>query len=256
MEIQKTTGIVLSSKNSGDADIICNILTRDYGKRKFIFKGLKKSKKRSISSAEPGAVIDLQYYFHNNKDISIVNEANISRSYVNLRNNMDKIFHMFFLLESVEKTIGFNAPEKKIFDLLAAGMDTLSKNDFYTNLAVFFIIHLLKIHGLLPSFDRCKNCGSNNFSEFTFEIPDLRPVCGNCKKTKMMLGKECLQFFNESLNNKFNSIDHSAYKKEGMMDMLFNLSLFIENYFHIEINSKKFIFSFQDLQYLREGMVR
>ena len=48
MEIQKCSGIVLSSTASGEADRIARIFTREYGKRNFIFKGLRKDRKSVV----------------------------------------------------------------------------------------------------------------------------------------------------------------------------------------------------------------
>ena len=79
MEIVKSTGIVLSSQSYGESDIICNFYTRDAGKRKFVFKGLKKSGRRSRSATEPGAVSRVVYYYRDDRDSYIVNQCDVEK---------------------------------------------------------------------------------------------------------------------------------------------------------------------------------
>jgi recombinational DNA repair protein (RecF pathway) len=49
MEIVKSNGVVLSGAHSGESDSTARVFTGEHGKRNFIFKGLKKSRKRSMA---------------------------------------------------------------------------------------------------------------------------------------------------------------------------------------------------------------
>ena len=91
MEISKTDGIILKSRPSGESDISSLILTCDYGKKRFIFKGLKKSRKRSIAAVEPGSVINLLYYNHEDREFQIVSEFTQLMSFTEIRNDYDRI---------------------------------------------------------------------------------------------------------------------------------------------------------------------
>lgn len=244
MEIQKSTGIILSSKLYGDADILCKIFTKEYGKRKFIFKGLKKSKKRPQTAAEPGTTVNLVYYFHDKKDSYIVNELNISNHYLEIRKNLQKIFNLYFVLETIEKTIGYDDVNIPVYNLLSAGIDALAQTDYPVNLSGFFTIHQLRLHGILPDLKNCKICGTNEFSQFSFDITDLSPICYKCTKKRERILDPCLkEFILVSLKQKFFSIEHSNFDESKTLNLLFYLSLFIENYYNIEIKSKNFILS-------------
>ena len=98
MEIQKITGIVLSSKQLGEADYVCSIYTKEYGKRDFIFKGLQKSKRRPQIVSEPGIIADIIYYYHQNKNSYIVNEYNILKDNSDIRDDLKKIYLLYFLV--------------------------------------------------------------------------------------------------------------------------------------------------------------
>jgi len=242
MEIQKSTGIVLSSRVLGEADILCNILTKDSGKRKFIFKGLKKSKKRSLTATEPGSVTNIVYYFNETRDSFIAKEFNAEKHYFEIRKDLNRIYNLYFILETVEKTTGYNDTNNLIFDLLASGIDTLSRSSHPLNLSSFFLIHLLRLHGILPNIDKCEKCGSSSFSEFTFDVTNLGLLCSTCARShRHLLNLEIMHFINDSLSKKYISIYHDKYNMHKIQDLLFYLSLFIEHYFNIEIKSKDFI---------------
>ena len=251
MEILKTTGIALSSKTYGEADILCNYYTKDFGKRKFIIKGLKKSKKRSRAAVEPGAVADLVYYFREGKDTYIVNEFNVLKFYAAITGNLLKILHLYFMLECVDKTCGYNIADRGIYNLLLNGIGALSKTSFPVHLSAFFILHLLKIHGVLPDHQSCKLCGSTGFSQFVLDITDLRPVCDACRQKtpavklpkKMGLGKNAAVFILSCFSQKFISLDSDKYPENELLDLINNISLFVENYFHTELKSKSLILS-------------
>jgi DNA repair protein RecO (recombination protein O) len=251
MEILKTTGIALSSHVSGEADIICTYYTRDSGKRKFLFKGLKKSKKRSLSATEPGSVANIVYYFRNDRDTCIVNDVTLEKYHSSITSDLQKIFHLYFILETVEKTCGYEMADESIFKLLLAGIEVLSKTDSPPFLTSFLVLHLLKRHGLLSEIHSCRMCSKEYFESFTLDVADLRPVCGECLgenpsgpwQRSALLPGPMKEYIQVCMNQKFSSIYQRKYSEKDILDLLFNLSLFIENYFHTELKSKSFIFS-------------
>lgn len=251
MNILKTTGIALSSYVSGEADIICNYLTVDSGKRKFIFKGLRKSKKRSLSATEPGTVANLVYYYREDRESYIVNDVTIEKYHASITADLKKIFHLYFILESVDKTTGYDVRDGMLFKLLLAAIEVLSKTEYPAHLSAFFTLHLMKNHGILSDLSTCKICGKRFSSRFTLDVIDLRPVCGNCLgadqagpwERSALLSASILDFIGDCAGQKFSEISHIRYGESDVLDLLFNYSLYIENYYHTELKSKSFIFS-------------
>ncbi|HOW83319.1 MAG TPA: DNA repair protein RecO [Spirochaetota bacterium] len=241
MEIRKTIGIILSARPSGEADVSCSVLTREYGKAKFIFKGLRKSRKRSHTAAEPGSVSSLQYYYNEEKESSIVSDFTIERYYPEIRQDLARIYHLYLMLETVDRTTGLNEPSVQIFDYLGAAMDRLSSTDHPAHLTAAFLLHFLKLGGLLEVTGACSNCGSRNYSRFSLDERDLRPVCSGCGGAGRLMPRETMDFIVEALNRKFSSIENDRYAKESILDLVYSLILFVENYYHIRIKSKEFI---------------
>ena len=244
MEIQKTTGIVLYSKTIGEADYLVRFYTKEHGKRDFIFKGLKKSKRRSQSISEPGTAAELVYYFHDDKNYHTVNEYHIHKHYLNIRKDLSRIFLLYFFLEAVDKTCGANDPNRQIFDLLAAGIETLIETKYAAHLSVFFVLHLLRLLGVLPDFRQCKICGSDKLPEFKIDNIDFRPICRKCgtSQNSGYIFKNRIQIFiDKSLTGKFSAIDMQYFPPEEVIHLFFQLCLFTQNYFHIELKSKEML---------------
>jgi DNA repair protein RecO (recombination protein O) len=241
MEIQKTTGIVLSSKKTGESDYICPIFTRDFGKRDFVFKGLQKSRKRPQIVSESGTTVNIIYYYHESRNSFIVNDFQILKDTNDLRSDLKKIYLLYYLVNLIEKTTGYNDKNIPVYSLLAAGIDQISKEEHHGHLSVFFALHLMKLHGILPDFFRCKTCGGAE-SDFYLDTFDFHPVCSTCRESvrskTIFLNRMIKKFIHESLSNKFTSINHSYYPSDNITNFLFSLTLFIENYYHIEIKSK------------------
>lgn len=246
MEIQKSSGIVLSSTSFGEADKIAIIFTKNYGKQKFIFKGLRKSKRRSITVSEPGTITNLQYYFHENRNSFIVNEFDIYKQYYDIRNDLKKIITLYYLLEIVEKTTGYNDKNKPIFNLIAAGIDTLSKTEYSFHLAVFFTLHLLELHGILPNLLQCKKCKRSDYNSFSLDHSDFLPICNKCMisiKNKILFSNKIKEFILQTMNCKFISIEKAIFPEKEIKNLLLYLTQFIESYFHIKIKSKSILFA-------------
>ncbi len=247
MEIQRTQGVVLASSLSGEADRVARVFTRDYGKRSFVFKGIRKSKKRSLAAAEPGSVVELVYYYHEERDFFIVNECAALKTHYSIRDDLAKILHLYLALEVVEKTTGFNDPNERIYDLLAAGIDALAGTPHIRQFTAFFLIRLLKIHGILPHFSRCRQCGSEEFTRFRLESADLMPVCARCLGVRGegagLFGPDTRAFIGSAVKSRFSSIDHARHAEDQMRMLVFSLCLFIEGYYHIELKSKRMALS-------------
>ncbi len=245
MEIQKNSGIVLTSGRAGESDSICTILTRESGKRNFIFKGLKKSKKRPLSADSPGTFIEILYYYHPGKNYQIANEFTVKRNLNTIRKDLHRIYHLFFLLEIIEKTTGYNEQNTQLYDTTNAAIATLETTDHPILLSAFLCLHLLKFQGIFPADFRCKKCRNEFSADFILDLNDLLPVCSTCtkKRSAPILGSSAISFLKNASMKKFRELSEFKYSDDDIKKLLFSMLLFMENYYSIEIKSKRFILS-------------
>jgi DNA repair protein RecO (recombination protein O) len=244
MNFRKDTAIVLSSSLMGEADVLITVLTKDFGKRKFVIKGLKKSVKRSKIASQAGVVLNIDYNYYENKDYQTVKEFSITHSFPNIQNEYNKIIAMCFICEVCEKTTAYNEVNIKMFELVAAALTTLESSPNPVSVSCFFIIHALKLHGVLTEIHNCKKCGKKIADSFTFDLKDLNIVCMDCSLNRShLISYQSIEFLNDSLTMKYADIPLNKFSDKTIADLLFYLCLFAEHYFNILLNSKKLLFS-------------
>ncbi len=246
MEIRKATGIVLYSRRSGEADVTARIFTREHGKRTFVFKGLKKSKTRPQSAAEPGTVLDLVYYFHENRDYQVVNELKVASRRERVHDSLARIYHLYYMLELIDRTTGTGDPAVPLYELLAAALDRLSSSPHTVSLSVFFTLHLMRMHGILPDLAACGECGRRDYDRFALDFRHFRVVCASCAQQhargRKLMSAILRDYLARAPSTRFDEMAHDAPPEDELTDLLFFLALFVENYFRMELKSKGVLF--------------
>jgi len=236
MSQSRTRGIVLSKTLSGEADYICSIYTKDQGKGKFVFKGLKKSSRRPRSAAEPGTILDLIFYSGNSGAFNTVSEFDIAASYCAIRRSSESIFALYYMVELVDSTTGSGDGNTGIYSLLSAGIDTLSKTGHPVHLLAFFTARYMELQGILPDTDVCSWCGKRDV--ISIDPGTLRMSCAGCADTvNRGISGDAALYLRESRNKKFSDIDNSRFGPESVWPLLHTLTAFVENYFGIKIRS-------------------
>ncbi|MCL1832910.1 MAG: DNA repair protein RecO, partial [Leptospirales bacterium] len=180
MPQEKDIGVVLSKKNSGEADHICSIYTKNSGKDKFIFKGLKKSTKRPRTASEPGSILNIIYYNGREGRINTISEFDILANYSAIRKSSEKIFSLYFILELVDLTTGLSDTNSKIFNLLYAGIETLYNTQYPKHFVIFFTIKYLMLQGVFSDISRCSWCGNSDPKTLVIDTDKLRVSCLIC----------------------------------------------------------------------------
>lgn len=250
--IHTTSGIVLASRPLGEADIVSSVLTSDAGKRNFLFKNLRKSRKRPLAAKEPGTTISMVYYSRPERDICIIKECSIIESHRVFHEDLDRIYRLYFILESVDKTTGEGPEDQRIYSLLEGAIRSLALTSHHAYLPPFFLMHLLRIHGLLPRFGECASCGIVDPPHFYIHSPDLRQLCAKCAPSSLSglttkngqfkgFSRSIGEYITLSQRMKFSNLDFSRYPIQEISKLLTILISFVEQYYHVQLNSKGYI---------------
>ncbi len=238
MPLASARGIVLSRKLSGEADYICSIFTRELGREIFIFKGLKKSKKRPPSASETGSIIDFHYYTKQGHPVKTVSNFDLISTPSEIKKSAIKIFTLYYIMEIADKTTGCGDSDEKIYNLLISAVNTLGRVNNEINFALFFTARYLCIQGLLPGIDGCSSCGEKSFQSFSMSSRNLQLLCPGCTgKDDLMIDSNALNYFIRSTGEKYSSIDHSAYNRNDVLALLRIITEFLEQYYSVTIKS-------------------
>ncbi len=245
MKIKSSTGVVLSSKVIGEADIITSIYTDNLGKHNFVFKGLKKSKKRSKTAAEPGTILKFYYYYKENKNSYIINDFQINKNIDKIRNDLSKILNLHFMLETILRTVGENDKQPFLFKLISAAINQIDNCSHPLHLSLFFLIHLIRFHGIFPEITICSQCKAEITNLFLIDSK-IKILCQSCAyhndKHPVFLSKSSHNYLKMALTNKFKDINQTILIETDCQQLLFQLCLCMEAYFNTNIKSKQLLF--------------
>lgn len=106
--IHKTKGIVLRCVKYGDTSIIASIYTELFGLQSYIVKGARKTSKKGASSINyftPAAILDLQVYHNEFKQLQFIKEYQWAFMYQNLHYDVVKNAVAMFAIELIQHSI-------------------------------------------------------------------------------------------------------------------------------------------------------
>ncbi|MBS4044103.1 MAG: DNA repair protein RecO [Chitinophagaceae bacterium] len=106
--IHKTNGIVLRCVKYGDTSVIASIYTELFGLQSYIIKGVRKTSKKGLSNANyftPAAILDMQVYHNEQKQIQFVKEYQWKYLYQDVFFNVVKNAVAMFAVELVQHSI-------------------------------------------------------------------------------------------------------------------------------------------------------
>jgi DNA repair protein RecO (recombination protein O) len=150
--LQKTRAITLHSFKYGESGIIAHLYTENFGRQSFLIHGVRK-KNSTISSylLQPLAILDIEVYFKEARDLQHIKEVKPSTYLHDIRFNIHKSTIAIFLSEILYKTLRESEPDKKLFDFLLNAIQLLdiSKNGI-ENFHLIFLLQYTKFLGIYP----------------------------------------------------------------------------------------------------------
>jgi DNA repair protein RecO (recombination protein O) len=165
--IQKTKGIVLHSIKYGDTSLIAHLYTENFGRHAFLFKGIrgKKSKIRS-NLIQPLSILNLEVYYKERKDLSLVKEASAANIFTQFPYDIKKSTQVLFMAEILYRCIKEEEVNKPLFDFIVSSIEYFDLLE--AGSADFHIIFLVKLSKYLGFYPATKE----NESDFVFDMKE------------------------------------------------------------------------------------
>lgn len=181
MGLYKTKGIVLKSIKLGEADKIVTIFSGSRGKISAVAKGIRRTKSKFGSRLEPFTYAQLLLYEGRNLDI--VTQAEITSSFKEIREDLDRFAFGSAMLDVVNKVSMEREKDEQLFELLLSTLEVLSQSFSHHRLLLLaFDLKLMSVSGYLPELDSCVVCEKQPQGEvnFSFKLGGiLCPVCSS-----------------------------------------------------------------------------
>ncbi|MBP8082613.1 MAG: DNA repair protein RecO [Spirochaetes bacterium] len=234
MKISKHRGIVLKTSVIKEADVCASILTPD-GCGKFIFKGLKKSRKRDTAAAYPGSIIEFNVY-ERGSFIPIVSNFSVVFFPSNITSDLSKLSALNCILEIIFRTTAEKDPHSNMIVSAENYLSMLNSDNSPFDTLNMFILEYLSIHGIMPDLIKCHSCGKIS-EQMILSFRNKALVCEQCFDEKIIarfrLEFNDVRYIAGITENK----DIVTDSRKAELALLF--LNYVENYYHVEFNSKK-----------------
>lgn len=111
-------GYVLKRTDTGEADRVLTIFTKEYGKITAIAKGCRKLNSSRASALEPGTCSKI--YCVQSQSLPIITQAQVLDDHAPLRSSLSSLRKAFEILEMIDVLIDGEVPEPEVFFHLEA----------------------------------------------------------------------------------------------------------------------------------------
>lgn len=156
-------GIVLTRRNSGEADRIISIYSKDKGRISLIAKGVRKPKSRKRGHIEVFNLVKFQAVL--GRGLDIMTEAEVINDFKSVRISLKKISLAYYFMEVVGKITHEGEPNEDLFNLIISSLSKLETTKELKKLRLEFLQNILTLLGYWP-----KNVAIPNLDEKLEEV--------------------------------------------------------------------------------------
>lgn len=179
--ILKTEGIVLKTFDLRETSRIAVFFTRDHGKLKGVFKGIRKDPKKYGSSLDKFSANYLVYYYHANSDLHLVGQCDLKDYFFPIRKDLKKTMAASYIAELINVMMPPEEENMQIYALMLQFLTSLGALSDVDKLVHIFQVKALLLSGFRPHLDQCLICEKNisDKARFSHQLGGL--VCLSCQ---------------------------------------------------------------------------
>jgi DNA repair protein RecO (recombination protein O) len=178
----KTIGLVINEIETGEADRIITIFTKNDGKLSAVARNSKKSGNRISSGTQ--LLCYGEFVLFKGKELHNVSSCEIIYSFYELRNDIIKLTYVSHLLEVVNDVVQENQNYFRVLRLLLNALYLLSDSNKDPELIVrIFEIRLMRYLGYSPEMKACCVCGKQEGDDF-FSFDKCGLICRECSSNE------------------------------------------------------------------------
>lgn len=180
----KLTGMVLSSMPIGDYDKRIVLLTKERGKITAFVKGARRPNSPLLAAANPMSFGEFVLY--EGRTSYQVKSSHIREYFPELRNDLDRLYYGFYVLEMAEYFTQEYSDERDVLKLLYQTLRILQKNTVPKELIRrIYEIKILSYEGIGIQVFSCIHCGSKKVRYFQAKAGGC--YCEDCRPDRSVL---------------------------------------------------------------------
>lgn len=153
-----TPAFVLHTRAYGESDRIVTLLTEQHGKITGIAKGAKNSRRRFGGTLEPFIHIRVVFQSRSSSDLVFLLRCELLQSHRTFTQDLDRYGAGSYVLELTDRMVLGRESGRDVYRLLHDAIRLLDAGAPPSSLLRAFDLHLLRMSGYAPAFDRCRSC--------------------------------------------------------------------------------------------------
>ena len=195
--IVKTSGVILKEVKTQDSDKMLTVLTSDMGKIRVSAKHIRNSKKNSGVSFLSFS----EFTLSEGKDIYFLRQASVIESFYELSENIEALSLAAYLAQLASEVTPEGDESAETLSLLLNTYYVMAKNKYDLKTAkLVFEIKLMELHGMMPDFTACSDCGKTDEILF-FDVYSGNVNCSDCASEGVMLNLTCQNLISYIMNS-------------------------------------------------------
>jgi DNA repair protein RecO (recombination protein O) len=152
----RTTAIVLSRFDLGEADRVLTLLTPHDGKIRAIAKGVRRPGSRIGGTVEPFAELELM--LARARTFDVVTQAQVAQAWLRFRDHLTATATAWYMGELAERAVEERAGAWPVYALLRRAFQLLDDGMAPDRVARWYETGLADALGVRPEVDRCVEC--------------------------------------------------------------------------------------------------
>ncbi|HEV8516290.1 MAG TPA: DNA repair protein RecO [Candidatus Limnocylindrales bacterium] len=173
--LYKTSGIVLTRFDLGEADRVLTVLTPHDGKLRVIARGVRRPTSRLGGSLEPFA--ELHLVLARGRTFDVVTQVSVGQAWLALRDELESAATAWYLGELADRAVEDGGVAYPVYALLRRGFQLLDDGMDPGRVARWFEFNLADAMGVRPEVERCVECDRTLESTDSFRwVPALGGV--------------------------------------------------------------------------------
>jgi DNA repair protein RecO (recombination protein O) len=182
----ESESIVLRSYDLAEADRIIVFFTRKYGIIRGVAKGVKRLKSRFGSALEPFAIVDLEYFSKEDRELVTIDRVDLLRSSFSGSSDHQTLAVRAYLADLVTAFLPPSDPNEDLYRMVRGCLGVDIGTPARVAAICFYFEHwMLRLGGYLPDWTKCGMCGARlEGEESIFLRPDLVALCRGCRENE------------------------------------------------------------------------
>jgi DNA repair protein RecO (recombination protein O) len=152
MALESTKGIILQKIKYSDTSVISQIYTEKFGRKSFLFKGIRSGKSKIHANLlQPLFILNIVAYIKEKNELCLVKEANLFTSFTSLPFDIKKGTQAIFIAEILTKCLREEESNPLLFSFLQNSFEYFDLVESGSaNFHLLFLIKLSKHLGYYP----------------------------------------------------------------------------------------------------------